>query len=425
MDPSSRSGSRSGASGLARRDAVLYLGASAIGSFGLGVTAFYLNFLYRALGLGEGEIGALAAALALGGVIGAAPATLLARRFSRRASLLIGGTVTAAGIFGILLFDTFGSLAVAAALLGSGGIVVASSGAALMADATVAHDRAAMFGRQIAYGTTSAFLASVLAGALAAPVALTLGMGIRDVMVIRALIAGGGIIAAASALPILLVRGPRVPRGAHPAPVRLRLLGRFLALEVLFGFGAGSFLPFLNLFLTDRYGLDFLGVGIGLGVIAVAGSLGALVHARVVVPRLGMLRGVVAVELASLPFALVAAIAAEPAIAVGALALRALLMYGASATMGAFIHSSFAPAERAGAHAVLVLFWGAGNAAGAVISGLLRVAFGPAGYTANLVMLAIAYFCASVLTLLLFRGHEPRGDALIEEGPLAPHSTPS
>lgn len=422
MDPSSGSGSRSAASGLARRDALLYLGASAIGSFGLGVTAFYLNFLYRALGLGEGEIGALAAALALGGVIGAAPATLLARRFSRRASLLTGGFITAGGIFGILLFDTFPLLVGAAALLGCGGIVVASSGAALIADATVARDRAAMFGRQIAYGTTSAFLASVLAGALAAPVALTLGLGIRDVTVIRALIAGGGIIAAASAFPILFVSGPRVPRGGHPAPVRVRLLGRFLALEVLFGFGAGSFLPFLNLFLTDRFALDFLGVGIGLGVIAVAGSLGALVHARVVVPRLGMLRGVVAVELASLPFALLAALAADPAIAVGALALRALLMYGASATMGAFIHSSFAPAERAGAHAVLVLFWGAGSAAGAVVSGLLRVAFGPAGYTANLVMLAIAYFAASLLTLALFRGHEPRGDALIEAGP---HSTPA
>jgi len=33
------------AKGLARRDALLYIGASVIGSFGLGVTAFYLNFL--------------------------------------------------------------------------------------------------------------------------------------------------------------------------------------------------------------------------------------------------------------------------------------------------------------------------------------------------------------------------------------------
>lgn len=407
------------AKGLARRDALLYIGASVIGSFGLGVTAFYLNFLYRALHLGEGEIGALAGALALGGVIGAAPAALLARRFSRREALLIGGTVTASGIFGIILFDSFPPLVASAALLGCGGIVVASSGAALIADSTAATDRAAMFGRQIAFGTTAAFLASFLAGALAAPVGAALGLAPRDPLVIRALIAGGGIIAAASALPILFVRSPRVPPGGHRSRVRLRLLARFLAIEVAFGFGAGSFLPFLNLFFSDRFGLDLQSIGAALGVLAVAGSLGALLHARVLVPRLGPLRAVVAVELGSLPFALAAALAPDVILAVSALAARALLMYGASATFTSFTQSSFAPAERAGAHATLNLFWGAGSAAGAVISGLVRAALGPAGYTANLFMLAAAYLVATLLQLILFRDHEPRGDDI---GEPAPHS---
>lgn len=422
MERSSSSRSRSAASGLARRDALLYVGASAIGSFGLGVTAFYLNFLYRALGLGDAQIGTLAGALAAGGVAGTLPAALLARRFSRRGALLLGGTVTASGIVALLAFDAFPLLVLAAALLGCGGIVVAASGAALIADATAPAERAAMFGRQIAFGTTTAFLASFLAGALAAPVAAWLGLEPRDPQVIRALIAAGGVVAAASALPILFVRSPRVPRGGHGSRVRLRLLARFFAIEIAFGFGAGSFLPFLNLFFTDRFGLDLLGVGTALGVLAVAGSLGALLHARVVVPRLGPLRAVVAVELASLPFALAAAVAPDATVAVAALAARALLMYGASATFGAFVQSSFAPAERAGAHAALNLFWGAGSAAGAVVSGLIRAALGPAGYTANLVMLAAAYLVAALLTLVLFRGHEPRGDAIAEP---APHSIAS
>lgn len=420
MEHSRTSRSRSAGSALARRDAVLYIGASVIGSFGLGVTAFYLNFLYRALGLGDAQIGVLAGALALGGVSGAAPAALFARRFSRREALLIGGTVTASGIFGIILFSSFPLLLISAALLGSGGIVVAASGAALIADATAAHDRAAMFGRQIAFGTTAAFLASFLAGAVAAPVGAWLGLPARDPLVIRVLIAGGGIVAAASALPILFVRSPRVPRGGHAPRVRLRLLARFLAVEVAFGFGAGSFLPFLNLFFTDRFGLDLLGVGLALGVLAVAGSLGALLHARVLVPRLGPLRAVVAVELGSLPFALAAAFALDATLAIAALAARAMLMYGASATFTSFVQSSFSPAERAGAHATLNLFWGAGSAAGAVVSGLIRAALGPAGYTANLVMLASAYLVAALLQLLLFRGHEPGGDAVAEA---APHST--
>src|SRR5712692_9220725 len=71
---------------LTRRDARLYVAANGLGSFGLGVTAFYLNFLYRALGFGDARIGSLASGLALGAVLGALPATLAARRLSRRAT---------------------------------------------------------------------------------------------------------------------------------------------------------------------------------------------------------------------------------------------------------------------------------------------------------------------------------------------------
>src|SRR2546429_8702143 len=62
---------RGQAAALGRRDAVLYLVAAALGSFGLGVTAFYLNFLYRSLGFDEFAIGLLAGAQALGVVAGA------------------------------------------------------------------------------------------------------------------------------------------------------------------------------------------------------------------------------------------------------------------------------------------------------------------------------------------------------------------
>jgi predicted MFS family arabinose efflux permease len=406
---------------LGRRDAVLYLAAAALGAFGLGVASFYLNFLYRALGFGELSIGVLAGAPAVGVLAGAIPAATLTRGRSRRAAIIAGGTLTGAGVGGILVFDSLVPLFLSASLVGLGGIIASSSGAALLADATVAARRAARFGQQIALGTGAAFLSSVLAGALAAPVAAFLGAHPGDPLVLRALIASGGAIAALSIVPVLAIRAVPVGRETLAPPVRNDLLRRFLVIEVIFGFGAGSFFPFMNLFFADRYGITFGGLGLVLGAIAVAGSLGALVHGRFVASRFGAVPSVVAVEMLSLPFAIVAAFTGELAIAVAALAVRHFLMFGASGTMNAFTLSSFTPAERAGANAVLAVAWSAANATGAIASGALRGAIGPAGFTANLVTLVVAYGVATFMTWRLFSAHEPSGDVVVSAYP-APDS---
>src|SRR5207245_9896612 len=109
---------RGQAAALGRRDAVLYLVAAALGSFGLGVASFYLNFLYRALGFDEFAIGLLAGAQAVGVVAGAIPAALFTRGRSRRAAIIVGGTLTGAGIVGILVFDALVPLFLSAILLG-------------------------------------------------------------------------------------------------------------------------------------------------------------------------------------------------------------------------------------------------------------------------------------------------------------------
>jgi predicted MFS family arabinose efflux permease len=408
----SPSAARPSAPALRRRDASLYIVASGLGGLGVGIALFYLNFLYRALGFDNVQIGALTAAQALGAVAGALPATMLARRVSRRTSILIGGTITGAGVVGILAIDAFPVLLLAAACVGGGGIVVASSGSALVADATAGTDRVTMFGRQTALGALAYFIATSLAGALASPVATLLGRPEASALVIRSLIALGGTLAIASAIPILFVRPARIAADTLEAPHRRSLLLRFATIELCFGFGAGSFLPFLNLFFADRFGLSFAAIGLLLGALAVAGAAGALLYVRLLVPRLGVMRSIVTVVLVSLPFAAAAGLATVPLVAVVALAARASLMYAATPTFTTLELSSFTPAERAGAAALFAITWNAASAAGASFSGLVRAAAGPSGYTLNLLTLAAAYAAAALLILVLFRSHEPRGDTV-------------
>src|SRR5438552_1182602 len=151
---------------LRRHDASLYIVASGLGGLGLGIALFYLNFLYRSLGFDARAIGVLGGAQALGALAGALPAALLPRRMPRRNAILIGGCVTGLGVVAILTQTALVALFVGAALTGFGGIIVASSGSALVADATTGLDRPRMFGNQIALGALASFAAIVIAGAL-------------------------------------------------------------------------------------------------------------------------------------------------------------------------------------------------------------------------------------------------------------------
>lgn len=396
---------------LRRHDASLYVLASGLGGLGLGIALFYLNFLYRALGFDARAIGVLGGAQALGALAGAVPAALLPRRMPRRNAILVGGSITAVGVIGLLTQDALPAIFMSAALTGCGGIIVASSGSALVADATTGFDRPRMFGNQIALGALASFAAISIAGALAAPVGRYLDRPEADALTIRAVIAIGGILAIASAIPILFVRSAPVSAGALDAPHRRSLLLRFMSVEMAFGFGAGSFLPFANLFFADRFGLPIAGVGLAIGALSIAGSVGAVLNGRLVVGRLSPVMAMVVPLFASLPFAILAAISGQPVLAWLALAVRAALMYGSTPNFTALELSSFAPVERAGTVAILAISWNGASAAGAALSGVVRAELGVAGYTANLSTLVVSYLVAGVLMLLFFRAHEPRGDA--------------
>jgi MFS family permease len=396
--------------------------ASGVGSFGLGVSAFYLNFVYRALGFDHVAIGALAAALAAGGVAGAWPASRVALALSRRGAIIAGGVVTGAGISLVVLADTLPLQLLAALLVGGGGVIVYASGAALLADATAGAQRSRVFGQQVALGTIAAFVSAYLAGQLAEPLAALLGAPAASALVVRALVALGGVVAAVSIVPILFVPAVPVHREARDTPTRRLLLARFALVEALFGFGAGSFLPFINLFFADRFALPFSGIGLALGAIAVGGTLGAILHGIHLVPRLGEVRAIVAVQLLSIPFALAAGIAAAASVAVVSLTVRAGLMYGSSSSMRAFQLSSFRPVERAGVSAVLSIAWSATAAIGSIVSGAVRERLGDVGWDVNIATLAIAYAAAAACTLAFFGAHRPAGDLVGEAMAAAPHS---
>ena len=70
-------------------------------------------------------------------------------------------------------------------------------------------------------------------------------------------------------------------------------------------------------------------------------------------------------------------------------------------------------AERAAVNATLALAWSIGAAISSSVSGAIRGAMGPEGFTVNAVVLVACYALGASLVFALFRGREPQGDAVV------------
>lgn len=306
--------------------------------------------------------------------------------------LLFGGALTLFATIGVIASSAVVALAIFAACFGAGAVITGAAGFALLADVTSEETRTRLFGVSFFSAGLAFFVANVGGGALAGPIASWLARPEHDPTVLRALLALAAVVGGASGAPILLL-GTRERAEHVAAPRSWPILGRFALVNVCFGFGAGSFLPFLNLFFNERYGFDFAAVGVALGLVNVAGGLGGLLHTRVA-PRLGPVRALTAFWTASLPFALVGAFAPSGLVAIAALLGRGVLMTASVPTMDAFTISAFAAAERSGAQALITAVWSVANGAGALASGAVRASLGPDGFTVNILTLVVSYVAA-------------------------------
>ena len=274
-------------------------------------------------------------------------------------------------------------------------MVTEAAGFALLAESTSDASRTQMFGFNFFGSGLSYFIANVVGGWLATPFSVGLGLPEHDPTVLRGLLLLSAAIGATSALPILRLASGERP--AHvDAPRSWSVLTRFALVNLCFGLGAGSFLPFLNLFFSQRFDLDFAAVGVAIGLINVTGGVGGLLHTRVA-PRLGAVRSLAAFWIASLPFALVGAFASSVFAALPALFVRGVLMTAATPTLEAYTISAFHAAERSGAQAIVSTMWALGAGMGALASGAVRAWLGPSGFTVNLLTLVCCYILATAI----------------------------
>ena len=423
------------------RDARIFLAASLV--YGVGLSLYWIDFnLYlAALGFDRAFIGIVASAGSLAGALAAFPASMLSDRVGRRHVLLGASALGALALAGLLVarepLAIIGLVAALGAANQAFGVLIAP----FLAEHSRPENRSELFSLQFAISNITNVGAALAGGAIAALAASLGGFGADSPDAYRILLAvmvGSSILGTAT---IALLRDDRPrrrrdrrtleqrpgdgwtgepiaargdgertrahsPRRPLPGPRDRTLFFRLLMPGFLISLGAGQVIPFLNLFIEGRFGLDLASLNVVFAFTSLGTTIAVLLQPALA-RRYGKVASVVIVQAASIPFLAVLGFSPILWTVVVAMAVRNSLMNAGNPIQNAFAMEQLRPAERATFAAASNLLWSLGWVlAGPWYSALQATLGFAAGYAVNFATIILLYSVATYLYWTWFRDAE-------------------
>jgi MFS family permease len=398
------------------------------------------NLYLAAIGLSASTIGLIATFASLAAAAVAFPASGWSDRVGRRTVMAIGVSVAAIAAAGLAGVRDLAAVALLAALFSAGSQTVQVVAAPYMTEHSRPDHRSELFALQFALNSATNILAAALGGAGARFLADRLGFApggadtYRLILVLMAGLLGLGLLVVlrfADDRPALLRRRslfvagepsrfpPAEASGWSPTRLGITIRDRatftkLLLPSFLIALGAGQVIPFLNLFVQAKFGLDLVALN---GVFAVTslGTMLAILFQPTIARRFGRIRSVILVQGASIPFLIVLGFSPLLWTVIAAMAVRNSLMNAGNPIFNAFAMDRVSRAERATLSAAMALLWSGGWVlAGlyySVVHGLLGF---EAGYTVNFATIIGLYSVATWLYWHWFRDAESSQPAAAE-----------
>lgn len=405
------------------RNPRLYLGGVFLIGLGQSVFQLLFNLYLRALGVTDAGIGQILSKAALGAAVAAIPVAFVFRGLSARL-VLVGAGALVAALYALQVSVAAPELLLLVAFF-SGMVVTVYrlSIAPVIMREVEPGARPFLFSASFSVLFVSAILGSAMGGWL--PALFHLFTSSEKLALRWSLYVASGL-TLLSAIPFHAMTDPPLdpddPRGGGASPaggVEERLARAWATIResatidwglnlklmlpaFLIGLGAGLIIPFLNLFFRDRFGLSEGEIGILFGVMQgfmVAGNLFGPAVSR----RLGLVRGVVATQLASVPFMLLLALTGSLPLATAAFFLRGALMNMNQPLTSHFAMEMVPRRDHAITNSLLSVAWFLSWTVSADIGGAL---IERKGYTEPLLIAAALYVAASVLYWVFFRNVE-------------------
>ena len=418
--------------GQFHRDARLFLLTTAVAGAALSLYWIDFNLYLASLGYSNATIGFIATIASTAGAIVAFPASAASDRFGRRAIMLAGAAIALVAVGGLIVSEALPLIAGFAALWAIGQQSLQVVQAPFLTEHSDAEHRNELFAAQFAIQNATNVAAALVGAIGARAVAGAIGLDPAGPGTYRLILIAMAILLAASLAIVvrfrddrpsvvarrqLAVVGEPAPFPADPRRSRARFglvvhnRGRFARLVFpgfLIAMGAGQIIPFLNIFVQRKFGLDLTELNAVFAVTSL-GTVAAILAQPALARRFGQITSVVIVQAASIPFLVVLGFAPVIWLVVLAMAVRNSLMNAGNPIFSAFAMEQVAPIERATLAAAMTVLWQIGWVIGGTWYAVLQALLGfEAGYALNFLTIITLYSIATSLYWLWFRGRERR-----------------
>ncbi|WP_286229568.1 MFS transporter [Neobacillus mesonae] len=397
------------------RNVKLSFMANILTQIGLGIFMVIYNFYIRKLGYTEAVNGQVIAMTSLATAIILVPAGLVSDRFGRKRVIFYGIAVS-----GMILFfrSIFADQSMLISLAFTSGLTMAFlqvSGIPWLAENSTAEQRVNLFSLHFASMTAANVIGSLLGGLLTDLFSLVVSdlHSIRYTLMIGALIYLSGIIPTTKFQEI----PKKVEKAAQKVAFKwqndgMKLIVLFAIAQMLIGFGAGLVIPYLNLYFADRFSASTTSIGFIISLGQAATAL-AMFIGPLVVKRLGEVKAVVYLQLASLPFLLLTAYTNHLWLAAIGFLFRQALMNAGNPIQMSLMMSKVNDSMKGLANSINQMVFNLGWALMGPVSTGIVVQYGSYwGYAYVFTITAGLYLIGSIYFLIVFKGFKEKGQSV-------------
>ncbi|MFF2446822.1 MFS transporter [Neobacillus sp. NPDC058068] len=396
--------------------------ANIITQIGLGIFMVIYNFYIRKLGYAESVNGQVIAMTSLATAIILVPAGLISDRYGRKKVFFFG--ILISGVI-LLLRSIFADQGVLITLAFISGLTMAFlqvSGIPWLAENSIAEQRVNLFSLHFALMTAANVVGTLLGGGLTDLFSLF----VSDLNSIRFTLIIGAVIYLIGIFPTTkfteLPKPKFKPTEKKTATISwksdgLKLIVLFAIAQLLIGFGAGLVIPYLNLYFADRFSATTTSIGLIISMGQAATALAMFIGPQVV-KKVGDVKAVVYLQLASLPFLLLTAYTEHLWLAAIGFLFRQALMNAGNPIQMSLMMSKVNDSMKGLANSVNQMVFNLGWAFMGPVSTGIVVKYGSYwGYAYVFTITAGLYLIGSTYFFLVFRGFtvkkEPSASAKI------------
>jgi len=424
----------SSALGIGRfhRDAQLFLVTTFVAGAALSLYWIDFNLYLVSLGFSYATIGVVSTIASIAAAAAAFPASAASDRFGRRVIIAGGVVLGLVALAGLLLTESLPLIVVLAACWAVGWQAFQVVQAPFLTEHSEPEHRNQLFAAQFAIQNVTNVVAALLGGIGATAIAAFIGLDPAGPGTYRVILVIMAVLLTASLASVALlsddrprtVTGRRLVRMGEPAafppdPRRSRTIfgivvrdrgrfGRLIFPGFLISLGAGQVIPFLNLYIQRKFGLDLTSLNAVFAFTSL-GTVAAILAQPALARRFGQITSVVIVQAASIPFLAVLGFSPVLWMVILAMAVRSSLMNAGNPIFSAFAMERVSPAERATLSAAMTVLWQVGWVVGGVYYSVLQAVLGfDGGYAVNFVTIITLYTIATGLYWTWFGRNDTR-----------------